>query len=70
MLQVWKERTKSKNYKERVITLDKYATLTQRDYIKELCDKLGYDEEMYLADDLTRKAASQTISDLKNEWEG
>jgi hypothetical protein len=46
------------------------ATVEQRDYIKILCDNLGYDPDDYLSTGLTKWSASQIISDLKDEWEG
>ena len=46
------------------------ATVAQRDYIKLLCDNLGYDCDDYLSVDLTKQQASKLIAELKEEWEG
>ena len=46
------------------------ATVSQRDYIKTLCDNLGYDPDEYLTIDLSKQQASKIITELKDEWEG
>lgn len=47
-----------------------FATAAQKDYIKLLCEKLGYDCDDYINIDLTKQDASRIISELKEEWEG
>ncbi|WP_156784661.1 DUF3072 domain-containing protein [Thermosinus carboxydivorans] len=46
------------------------ATQAQIEYIKILCERLGYDCEDYLSEELTKQEAARIINDLKDEWEG
>jgi len=50
--------------------MDNLATVAQRDFIKLLCDNLGYNCDNYLGVDLTRQEASKIITELKSEWDG
>jgi len=50
--------------------MDNLATISQRYFIKLLCDNLGYDYDNYLSVDLTKQDASEIITELKNEWAG
>jgi len=43
-------------------------TKAQIDYAKDLMEKLGYDEEDYDFDRMTRAEVSELIDELKEEW--
>ena len=45
-------------------------TKAQIDYAKDLMAKLGYDEEDYDLDRMSRAEVSNLIDELKKEWEG
>lgn len=46
-----------------------FASVSQKDYITDLCKKLECDEDNYLNIDLTKIQAARIIIELRREWD-